>query len=99
MKENQFAIYDCETSWLFSLSFTCQSLLIFESCIIIENLPNLHLMMLFCSCGSYSVIVNFPGLSPSFTNQSSPILGPFGDHTNYPLQAFNDAITDAHSCL
>ena len=30
-----------------SLSFTCQSLLIFESCIIIQNLLNLHLMMLF----------------------------------------------------
>ena len=45
------------------------------------------------------MIVNFPGLSPSFTNQSWPILGPFGDHTKYPLQAFNDAITDMHSCL
>ena len=54
-------------------------------------------MMLFCSCGSYSVIVNFPGFSPFFTNQSWPILGQFGDHTKYPLQTFNDAITDAHS--
>ena len=37
MKANQFAICDCETSWLFSLSFTCQSLLIFEACIIIKK--------------------------------------------------------------
>ena len=47
MKAYLFVICDCETSWLFSLSLTCQSLLIFESCIIIQNLPNLHLMMLF----------------------------------------------------
>ena len=38
---------DCEISWLFTLAFTCQSLLIFESCIIIQNLLNQHLMMLF----------------------------------------------------
>ena len=47
LKANQFATCDCEISWLFSLAFTCQSLLIFESCIIIQNLLNQHLMMLF----------------------------------------------------
>ena len=59
-----------------------------------QNLPKIHLMMLFVH-----VTVNFPGFSPCFTNQSWPILGPFGDHSKYPLQAFNDAITDVHSCL
>ena len=39
--------------------------------------------------------MNFPGFSPCLTNQSLPILDPFGDHTKYPLQAFNDVITDA----
>ena len=47
VEANQFATCDCEISWLFSLAFTCQSLLIFESCIIIQNLLNQHLMMLF----------------------------------------------------
>ena len=46
-KANQFATCDCEISWLFSLALTCQSLLRFESCIIIQNLLNQHLMMLF----------------------------------------------------
>ena len=40
-----------------------------------------------------------PCVSPCFTNQSLPILDPFGDHTKYPLQAFNDVITDEHSGL
>ena len=45
------------------------------------------------------MIVNFPGFSPGLTNQAQPILGPFGDHTKYPLQAFNDVFTDSLYCL
>ena len=99
LKANQFATCHCEISWLFSLALTCQSLLIFESCIIIKKsaLPTFNDVI--SSCGSYSVIGNFPGFSHCFTNQSQPILKPLGDNTKYPLQAFNDVISDAHSGL
>ena len=40
LKANLFATCDCEISWSFSLALTGQSLLIFESYIIIHHLLN-----------------------------------------------------------